>query len=123
MEGQERGRGLSCVSTLFTVEMFMSSPPHPSAEFWTAERIAASQAMRRYRKLWAACSEWEQWKLRGHVHAMRGEGIPEVDIGPQIREMLSRMRPWRLLDADLVRALKVRHKQSRRTKKRRTGRN
>lgn len=99
----------------------MTRPTHHD-EFWTPDRIAASQAMRCYRSLWAACSEWEQWRLRGHVHAMRGAGIPEAHIGFQIREMVSRMRPWRLLDADLVKALKARHKERRRMMKRRAAR-
>lgn len=100
----------------------MAVHAYSGAEFWSAEQLAAALAMRRYRRLWAACSELEQWQLRGRVHAMRGAGIPDSQIAPMIGEMVCMMRPWRLLDADLAKALKARHKERRRATKRRAAR-
>lgn len=90
----------------------MSTHTFPGVEFWTPERIAASQAMRRYRRSWAACSQWEQWQLRVWVHALRGAGIPESEIAQHVHGRLCLMRPWRLSDGELVRALKARRRST-----------
>lgn len=79
---------------------------YDGAEFWTLERIAKSQAMRDYSRQWAACSELEQWRLRGYVHQLRGQGLSEKEIGRSIETMLNHMRPWRMTDAQLGRALR-----------------
>lgn len=92
---------------------------YPGAEFWSQERISAAQAMRKYRFLWAACPEWEQWQLRRQVHVLRAAGTAEATIDSHLRAILHMKRPWRLLDGELVRALKSSQKERLRQAKRR----
>ena len=92
----------------------MTLHTYHGAEFWTPERLAASQAMRRYGRQWAACSESERWQLRGRVHALRGAGVPESVIAQHIHDTLNVMRPWRLTDTELVAALRARYRGRRR---------
>lgn len=76
--------------------------------FWIPQRFVEARAMRLYRSLWAACPEYQQHSLRLLILELRIQGWPERDIGNQLKLVLDRMRPWRMSDAKLNRALRNR---------------
>ncbi len=76
--------------------------------FWNPQRFVEARAMRKYRSLWAACPEYQQHSLRLLILELRIQGWPEGDIGTQLEFVLDRLRPWRMSDARLNRALRQR---------------
>ena len=76
--------------------------------FWIPQRFVEARAMREYRSLWAACPEYQQHSLRLLILELRIQGWPERDIGNHLKLVLDRLRPWRMSDAKLNRALRKR---------------
>lgn len=78
-----------------------------TARFWTPERLRRAAAMRSYRQLWAACPPVQQHALECLVINMRAQGLPEQQIGTHVAEALRHLRPWRMTDAQLARAMRA----------------
>lgn len=73
--------------------------------FWTPENLEHAAAMRWCRRLWAPCTKEEQWSLECTMYRLRGRGMRGRDIAHHITEVLEALRPWRMSDAKLARAL------------------
>lgn len=82
--------------------------------FWTQIQLERTRALRWYRRLWAACSEAEQWRHECLVYQLRGMGLPEKEVGRVVEEALKRSRPWRMNDRELGVALNAHYRGKRR---------